>query len=564
MVTLRFEVGKQGDLISRLPSGKLVLLDKKAVLPKGFTRHCAWVCEIQEPPGSRVAFARPLWDPWNPPPSAGEQAAKAVVDAPDFPAALRQSGFRYVMSLKWGAAQKVWVYPSPDSNTNACWSGSVVELVRSGLLRLDMSGDVPALRPENGTAARLALWAPPQASPAKFREEEVYEWRKATEEIGTAKQWAEAVAALTPDEQAAVRARIANLKAGQPTPAELGRRQAHADRQAITAQQWAWLELCNSEFGRTYGCKVEVQKVWGTSRDDWREESDEFGRTHRSPKTGSDWWMEDSHGWFRMPDDWDRWDWANGEWPGRQETLTYSGGDLRLLSAYEGPRCGSLPTEWETPQFTAEERAEYLSAWLAEMPATKFGQEVARVRAAFEAEILAAYQIFTNRRASKLAARLAEEVKLAEEEARAAADRAMAAIPAEWYCFGVSPEEIAGRYPQLVIGGGVAPLPGTPGAGSLSLLAVEEMCSGGKRYAFRVNWQRSTGVCPIVDNGAGRKIRLVAAVEPDFCLVADFLKDGEVQGSTAWTAAGPCDAPAAPPSPGKSGSFGTFASLFNR
>lgn len=60
MIPLSFFPGDRGDLISRLPGGKVVLLERGARLPVGFGAGASWLCEIREPDGGKVAFARPI------------------------------------------------------------------------------------------------------------------------------------------------------------------------------------------------------------------------------------------------------------------------------------------------------------------------------------------------------------------------------------------------------------------------------------------------------------------------------------------------------------------------
>ena len=60
MTPLTFRPGDRGGLISRLPGGKIVLIERGVRLPAGFGADARWLCEIREPTGGKVALARPI------------------------------------------------------------------------------------------------------------------------------------------------------------------------------------------------------------------------------------------------------------------------------------------------------------------------------------------------------------------------------------------------------------------------------------------------------------------------------------------------------------------------
>ncbi|HND31842.1 MAG TPA: hypothetical protein PLA94_17690, partial [Myxococcota bacterium] len=76
MISLTFTPGRNDDLISRLPGGKIVLIERGARLPAGFGAGVPWLCEIREPVGGKVAFARPIRMDPEPARKAAEEAAR--------------------------------------------------------------------------------------------------------------------------------------------------------------------------------------------------------------------------------------------------------------------------------------------------------------------------------------------------------------------------------------------------------------------------------------------------------------------------------------------------------
>jgi hypothetical protein len=58
LTALVFSTGRQGDLISRLRGGKIVLVDQRARRPAAFGPCVEWVCDVEE--RERFALARPL------------------------------------------------------------------------------------------------------------------------------------------------------------------------------------------------------------------------------------------------------------------------------------------------------------------------------------------------------------------------------------------------------------------------------------------------------------------------------------------------------------------------
>lgn len=162
-----------------------------------------------------------------------------------------------------------------------------------------------------------------------------------------------------------------------------------------------------------------------------------------------------------------------------------------------------------------------------------------------------------------------EAAKLAAAERTAAAERALhpAPAPAPWYCFGLEASAVLAAHPQLSEGVGVSPNTRESNyrtelvQGDRGLLALAARGMSGKRHSLRINLERSVGVHPLKDDSTRSEIRLIAAVEPGWMLVAENCTDGRINWSTAWTAAGECAAPEAPP---KAAGLGTFADLLRK
>lgn len=165
-----------------------------------------------------------------------------------------------------------------------------------------------------------------------------------------------------------------------------------------------------------------------------------------------------------------------------------------------------------------------------------------------------------------------EAAKAAKKEAEEAAERSRHPAPAPWYCFGTEESEVLAAHPALSCGIGVSPntrengYRTEPVQGDRALLAlVASRGMSGRRHSFRVNLERSVGVRLLVDNSTRRDVRIVAAVEPGWTLVAESYTDGKLNWSCAWDASGEREAPlAATPAPEKAAGLGTFADLLRK
>lgn len=218
------------------------------------------------------------------------------------------------------------------------------------------------------------------------------------------------------------------------------------------------------------------------------------------------------------------------------------------LASYLGEPYRRIPIPADRP---ASERA----AWEA---------EVAAWCAAYERAVREAFEAF----AASEAGKQAEAAQALRDAAAALVAKHGTPAPAPWYLFGVDAAEVLAAHPTLVAGMGVSRL--IRGSqhrpelvpGSAELLALHSTGGrGGKRHSYRVNWERSVGVHPLSCEGSRSEIRLVAAVDPGFVLVAESYTDGKLNWSRAWDASGEREVPA--PISTAAG-FGTFADLLRK
>ena len=185
-------------------------------------------------------------------------------------------------------------------------------------------------------------------------------------------------------------------------------------------------------------------------------------------------------------------------------------------------------------------------------------------RAAYERAIREAFAAWDSSEAAKVAKKeVAEAVERSRHPASASAP---------WYCFGTTAAEVVAAHPALSCGIGVSPNTQENGyrtelvQGDRALLAlVASRGMSGKRHSFRVNPERSVGVRLLVDNSTRRDVRIVAAVEPGWTLVAESYTDGNLNWSCAWDASGEREVPlAVAPAPEKAADLGTFADILRK
>lgn len=438
MISLSFVPGRQGDtgrqedLISRLPGGKIALIERGARLPAGFGPDAAWLCEVREPPDKKFALARPI----KPDPeelerqarqaryaaqaeiyAAYQVRARKVLASPNLREAIDASGLEVAWSLGWDEApgrdgesgiQTIWLLAQPTSyGASEHIRLSTAECVRQGLLVLGR-GLVPRLHPWKGKAERspdgLALW-----------------WHVPGE--GTPAQWEAAIAALPDgDEAESVRAYIRCLRKAQPSPAACGRAAGEGweGLKLPPACVRAWAELEASAFGQKYGLFSQTEQVDLGMRDFSDTDSDGWTTQFRA----RDHTMRLTQGYFRVPADWPYSDeavpgmestnvWATGAWVGVRLRAA-----LRVVDAYQGYPVGSevVPA---TSHYTDEETAEYRIGFLSVLATTPYGLEVARLKAEYEATILEAHACGVRKAEQEAQARQAErEARLRAEKER--------------------------------------------------------------------------------------------------------------------------------------------------
>lgn len=296
----------------------------------------------------------------------------------------------------------------------------------------------------------------------------------------------------------------------------------------------AYFRVCASDLGLSVGLR---SVSWRAGSDGYRTRAGVFCvGAERSREA------EAVVSWVRtQPADFpaEQWDTYN-----RRDTLTLRNvpvvtGDTAPSAAALGRLYASMPPEWQADHDAAETAM------------------VSGIRTVLDGW------------AATVAGKAAEEARIRAEADAAEKARHGTPAPAPWYCFGTEESAVLAAHPTLRAGIGVSRL--TRGSkyqpelvpGSSCLLAlVSTGGRGGKRHSYRINWELSVGVHSLSYEGDRSEIRLIAAVDPGFILVAESYTNGMLNWSRAWNASGECDAPA--PVPTKTAGFGSFADLLKR